>query len=127
MRLSDAMVLGSTMMVLKPQNWHCCVLGAAGRAAGILPNPDRPGIVVDIILDEWPWLASNNEERLCEIATLFDQRVCKGEMTLDALIEHVRQIEPPCECGVRDCVCARVEHLIPAVNERELELEDVPF
>lgn len=127
MRLSDAVVLGSTMIELKPANWHSCALGAAGRAVGILPDLKHPGKVVEHILDQWPWLEANHENRMCEIVTLFDQRVCRGEMTMDQLIEHIRQIEPPCECGVRDCVCARVEHLMPSSVEVVTEELEVAF
>jgi hypothetical protein len=118
-RLSSAMILGSTMVRLKPSSWHSCALGAAGKAVGILPNPDAPGKVVEAILDQWPWLEANNEQPMIEITTLFDQRVCRGDMTFDQLVEYVRQIEPPCPCGVRDCVCSRVEGLLETVTEPE--------
>ena len=99
------------MVKLRPGYWSSCAIGAAGRAVGI------PVADVERILDEWPWLEVLQEYYLCEIITLFDERVCRGEMTFDQLVAHVAQIEPPCECGVRDCVCDRIEGLLPASVE----------
>ena len=123
MRLSDAMTLGSTLVRFQPGNWSCCAVGAAATAVGVPHGEER----VEGIREQWPWLTSNCDERLIELVTLFDRRVCRGEMTLDQLIEHVRQIEPPCECGVCDCVCARVEHLMPPSVEVVAEEVEVAF
>jgi hypothetical protein len=121
MRLSEAMILGSTIVKLQAGCWTTCAIGAAAKAVGI--KADRIGHV-EGILDEWPWLEANNEAALCEIATLFDQRVCRGEMTFDELCAYVRQIEPPCECGVRSCCCERVEELLCSVVSPHSLAED---
>lgn len=107
--LSDAMMLGSTMIELKPCDWLHCAIGVAAQAAGI--DMEFAGRT-DRIRDQWPWLASNNDERMCEIMTLFDQRVCRGEMSFEALVQYVASIEPACECGVRDCVCERINGMM---------------
>jgi hypothetical protein len=117
MRLSDAITLGSTVVKPKPGDWRTCAFGAATKAMGI------PAGDIDQIEDEWPWLEANCHEPLTEIIRLFDQRVCRGEMTLDQLIAHVRQIEPPCECGQFDCCCARVEDLLASHDVTEGDLE----
>ena len=105
MRLSDAMMLGSMMVSMKPGNWRACALGVAGTAVGIPVHQKRRH---EAICDVWPWLASNHDERLCEIVELFDQRVCGGDMTFNELVEYVRSIEPDCDCGTRNCCCNRV-------------------
>jgi hypothetical protein len=126
-RLSDAMLLGSTMIELRPSNWHSCAIGAAGRAVGILPDLEHPGRVVENILDYWPWLEANHENRLCEIVTLFDQRVCRREMSLDQLIEFVRSIEPPCSCGSYNCCCTRVEQVMDEMRAEYAAAVEVEF
>lgn len=113
MRLSDAMVLGSTLVKMHPGCWETCAIGAAASAVGIPVDDAR----VESIIDEWPWLQANNDRYFMEILTLFDQKVCQHRMSMEALIAYVRQIEPPCDCGVRDCVCARVEGLMPPAVE----------
>ena len=112
MRLSSAMMLGSTMIELKPCNWQNCAIGVAARAVGMEFPESFTESHLDRILDEWPWLRTNCDERLCEILVLFDQRVCRGEMTFDELCAHVASIEPPCDCGVRDCVCDRISGMM---------------
>jgi hypothetical protein len=108
------MILGSTIVELKPGNWNTCALGVAATAIGI---PGDGLLRVPRIRSEWPWLNADSDGPMREICSLFDQRVCRGDMSFDQLVEFVRQIEPPCECGVRSCVCARIEGLLPASVE----------
>jgi hypothetical protein len=118
MRLSDAIALGSTMVKMKPCMWESCPLGVAAKAVGVFPEGySCHQEIADRIMDEWPWLRANEAEGLRKIMKLFDWRVCDGDLTLNDLIYFVRQIEPPCECGVRNCVCARVEGLLETVEE----------
>jgi hypothetical protein len=105
------------MIELKSGRWDVCILGAAAQAVGIQIDSEGSNGFVERILDEWPWLEANDESPLVEILTLFDQRVCRREMSLESLIQHIRQIEPPCSCGVRGCVCERIEGLLESVPE----------
>jgi len=115
MKLSSALELGSVLGGMKPQDINNCALGRAADAVGI-PKQARPASTctrIDAIYDRWPWLAANNEEHGQAIMELFDHHVCKGTMTLNALIEHIKTIEPSCPtcCGF-DCCCARAEYLL---------------
>ena len=63
MKLSEAMMLGMSAYRMEPSHWVCrdggCLLGVAGRAAGIKFVPlDWDEFVEDIelIIREWPWI-----------------------------------------------------------------------
>lgn len=105
MKLSDAVTLGSSIVKLKPHSWNFCAIGAAVQAEGMMTASAKEKDIIGAALGYWPWLESNDNAMLEEIANLFDTKVCNGRMTLDQLIEYIAQIEPPCECGVRDCGC----------------------
>ena len=93
MKLSDAMMLGSVTCRMEPGNWNSCALGAAANAVGI-PRVGREAL----IREEWPWLTEEytpNWSLEAEIAWRFDRVVCKGWMTLEQLIDWVRENEPP--------------------------------
>lgn len=107
MRLSDAMMLGSVTCRMKKANWNSCALGCAGNAIGI-PNWGNVGRHRDsLILKAWPWLEQecNCKENgisavvgthcyMVHIFKKFDTDVCEGRMTLEALVDWVRQVEP---------------------------------
>lgn len=112
MKLSDAIMMGSMLGRMESSDINTCALGVAATAVGIplqkaLVIPD----VIDryrAIADRWPWLSSNNSEKMNDIMELFDNNVSTGHMTLDQLVDHVRSIEPPCgECCSFDCCCER--------------------
>lgn len=110
MKLSVAMVLGSTIGPLRSSDINSCALGAAANAVGIPEHiytcdramTDR----YDAIGERWPWLARSNNQRMLEIIKLFDVRVSDGDMTFEQLVAYVRSVEPECEsCCDRDCCC----------------------
>jgi hypothetical protein len=58
------------------------------------------------IKDAWPWL--NDSGLLEAIWKRFDNQVVCGGMTLEALVDYVRSIEPDCGgCNRFDCTCKR--------------------
>ena len=127
MRLSDAAMLGSLMQRYEVRDWNSCFLGLAANAVGVPRVSEIKATTIagmsgefacfDVsgriegILAHWPWLASNENEHMYEITHLFDHG-----MPFDKLVEYVRTIEPPCECGVRECCCARMEYLLDVPN-----------
>lgn len=133
MKLSEAMMLGSTVMKMEPRNWNSCALGCAGTAIGI---PQVEGDMYNAtsraqpIQKAWPWLKGTCEKEwiaggFIAIADIqaeriwlrFDNLVCNGEMTFEALVDYVRSIEPECgECNRFECTCAPKE----AVPETKL-------
>ena len=125
MRLSDAMLLGSTTTKMERGNWSNCALGVAANAAGIA----RPSVVrlcgvtidttdvrVQAIYQRWPWLREPSggwwgNDRMHEITQAFDYQVAvpTAKMTLEQLIARVRAAEPECgECCQRACACQAV-------------------
>jgi hypothetical protein len=66
MKLSDAIVLGSTEINFKPHYWMCedggCLLGMGGYAAGVRYTPlEKRGSFsdeIEQITALWPWLAT---------------------------------------------------------------------
>ena len=117
MKLSDAILLGSTFVEMLPGCWDKCALGAAAQAVGIRPHHED-------ICAYWPWLAVDDCGPMCTIAAWFDDRVCNGKMTMDQLIKAVRQEEPACgECNTRKCCCRSV--VVGDVAECRLERPDL--
>lgn len=117
MKLSEAIVLGSVLVEMKPGCWSTCALGGAARAVGIPPTPES-------VLDQWPWLEPYAEAALTQIVTWFDDWVCEGEMTLDELADIVRRMEPSCgQCNVHDCPCETL-HMPRQVAQRGVERAD---
>lgn len=93
MRLSVAMMLGSTTCKMVPGKWSSCALGAAANAVGIADNARRPYA----IYDQWPWLrypSPRGHSFGAEIYSRFDADVCRGGMTFEELVDYVRSIEP---------------------------------
>jgi hypothetical protein len=53
---------------------------------------------------QWPWL--RNSQPVCGRISQMFNRVVKGELTIDAIAEYVRSIEPSCgECCKFNCTC----------------------
>lgn len=123
MRLSDAMVLGSTTCEMKAGDINSCAIGSALNALGV-----RKHAMGDTIHDAynryyaarklWPWLddtvagigqPSNAAYRITYgkvIVQVFDDWVVNGVQTFDQLVEMVRQCEPDCgACGRVACMC----------------------
>lgn len=109
MRLSDAIMMGSMLCRMKMCDINACAIGVAATAVGIRKsNPSRSNERYDSISIQWPWLASNHNERMWEITELFDNKVSTSQMTIEQLVDHVRSIEPSCgECCSFDCCCER--------------------
>jgi hypothetical protein len=100
MRLSEAMALGRVTCVLEKGNWNSCALGCAANAVGIPQwgNAGRDRYVP--ILAYWPWLDRPCPCGRCDcsaarhIWSMFDDKVCFSEMTMEQLIDWVRLHEP---------------------------------
>lgn len=104
MRLSEAMMLGSTTCKMVPGDWDSCALGCAGNAIG-LPSMRKTGMRIHHIVEAWPWLQRNRSGGI--IADKFDNQVCRGLMTLEQLVDWVRFVEPKCgDCNRYECTCA---------------------
>lgn len=110
MKLSEAMMLGSTTCKMIPGDINSCALGCAGNAIGI-KNFDRGQAGrLDLIIRRWPWLEEGDWRGhfYQKIYQLFDSRVCFGSMTLEKLADYVRSIEPDCgECNQFECTCKK--------------------
>jgi hypothetical protein len=112
MRLSEAMMLGSTMCKLEPCNLNSCAFGSAMNALGI-PQTKPEYLRYTNLMEMWPWLDNTPNERWRELNHLgrdiyakFDYEVCNGYMTLEALADYVRSIEPECgDCCKFECTC----------------------
>lgn len=98
MKLSQAILLGSTAVTLNPGIWYdpkrnCgCLLGGAMYAVG-----NRGHILASSIYAEWPWVQETMPGRhisyACEIG-YFAGLVLAGEMTVDAVADWIRSVEP---------------------------------
>jgi hypothetical protein len=70
MKLSEAMMLGSTTCKMEAGNWDSCALGCAGNAVGIEQTkypvnsllPDGVTPPWKAIYNQWPWLEQNRED-----------------------------------------------------------------
>jgi hypothetical protein len=117
MKLSEAMMLGSTTVKMVRFDIRSCALGAAANAVGI-PTPAQSGnrrLRGLLIAEKWPWITDRYAPRNpwstygSHIAQEFNARVCGGQMSFEALVDHVRSIEPECgECNRFECTCVRV-------------------
>jgi hypothetical protein len=127
MRLSEAMMLGSTTCKMIPNDWNSCALGAAGNAVGI-PQANKKvlgqsqicpdgNLRIGKIGDAFPWLLDNYHAFMGVIYHLFDRDVCEGKMTFEQLIDYVRSIEPECgECCKFECSCVKQAAAIPVAE-----------
>lgn len=90
MRLSDAIALGQHLIKRDPttvlRDGCGCAIGMGLAAIG------KTDARADYIVDHFPWVWKNNA--FVEISMMFS-KVCQGLMTLDQLIDRVREMEPP--------------------------------
>lgn len=113
MKLSEAMMLGSATMKMIQFNIRSCALGAAANAIGIpAPSPENRHLRGLLIAEKWPWITDRYVTRNpwstygSHIAQEFNARVCGGRISFEALVDHVRSIEPECgECNRFECTC----------------------
>jgi hypothetical protein len=124
-KLSEAMMLGSTTCKMVPGDWNTCALGAAANAVGIAKQMiiHRDLITGTVFLTNrasaiwarWPWLATHPSLRGnvgigLIVASKFDNSVCRGLMTFEQLVDWIRSIEPDCgECNMYQCACQKTE------------------
>lgn len=127
MKLSEAIMLGASTCKMQPRDWNSCALGAAANAVGI-ERSSRYSPRHIAISKYWPWLdkeisaiqkrpgnphiwwpppfAQANTDWMVPIYQTFDGRVCCGRLTLEALADWVRSVEPACgECNRFTCTC----------------------
>lgn len=97
MRLSEAIILGDSALRRSPSVWlnresGCgCALGRAYYVAG--GEKDLVGNcigVIDGLTEMWPFLTKNE---LQKISMMFFT-VCGGGMTIEALADYVKTLEP---------------------------------
>jgi hypothetical protein len=115
MKLSEAMLLGSTLVKMEACELSSCAYGAALRAVGILPHR----LTYVTVAERWPWTAADMDSPLtsgmlneagCSVYEKFDFDVCTGRMTFEQLVDYVRSIEPECgRCNSFQCVCEVVD------------------
>lgn len=131
MKLSEAMMLGSTTCKMVPGDWNSCALGCAGNAVGI-PQIERlhPEQSTDgrspWLIEYWPWLQFDEalpgmaSDQCITIWKMFDSKVCSGAMTLEQLADYVRSVEPDCgECNRVECTCP-IPATLNEVREEQL-------
>lgn len=113
MKLSEAMMLGSTTVKMVRFDIRSCALGAAANAIGIPFRSGIRGLRGLLIAEKWPWIKDRYTARNpwstygSHIAQEFNDRVCGGQISFEALVDHVRSIEPECgECNRFECTCA---------------------
>lgn len=114
MKLSTAMMLGSTTCKMKWGNIQTCAIGAALNALGE-PTKHRYERAIEL----WPWLdapSPHDTDHLMDIYTRFDTQVCRGRMTLEQLADYIKSVEPDCgDCNRFICTCAAAEAIEEAV------------
>lgn len=121
MRLSMAMMLGSTTCKMEAGNINTCAMGAALNAMGVRPCA-RHGCDwhrVEMMCELWPWLAGNRgwiAPQATNIIQRFDYQVCEGLMTLEQLVDYVRSIEPDCDCNRFNCNCKAQQEVATEVE-----------
>jgi hypothetical protein len=110
MKLSDALVLGSTMFGLgSPWLYKSCAIGTASKAVGLVGTEDAPIMGLDYLKaagELWPWLhrpidSSDLPEgygpSLCsyghDAISGFFFKVDKPDMTFDQYLAKVRELE----------------------------------
>lgn len=105
MRLSEAMMLGSTTCRMIAGDINSCALGAALNAVGFPAIDHNVGgsyARYDELRRLWPWLERggyrDSHFAMCSglsaIYDMFDWQVCRGKMTFEQLVDYVRSIEP---------------------------------
>jgi hypothetical protein len=117
MKMSEAMMLGSTTMKMVRFDLRSCALGAAANAVGIpTPAHSRDGLRGLLIAEKWPWITDRYTKWNpwstygSHIAQVFNAQVCGGHLSFEVLVDHVRSIEPECgECNRFECTCVRVQ------------------
>lgn len=116
MKLSLAIMLGSTTCKMEPCDWNSCAIGSAGNAIGVPQGVENFGIDrSDKLFTAWPWIAG--DLYWLGIADRFDNQVCEGKMTLEELVDYVKSIEPSCgECCRFTCTCAKFEAVPESVE-----------
>jgi hypothetical protein len=121
MRLSTAIILGSSTCLMKPGDWNSCALGCAANAVGMpqaIFNFDNRIIYKmpdghsrrEWILNEWPWLRNKDKtggDFAVRIYMRFDYGVCDGNLTLEQLADFVKSVEPDCDCNRFNCDCKK--------------------
>lgn len=116
MKVSEAMILGST--TTKPTAYHLdgCAIGMAGNAAGLASCREAwaAGTVRrELLYAQWPWLRDDAEWGF--IAKTFNDDVMgRRVLSLDQLARCVREIEPDCNCNRFNCDCAKTALPEPA-------------
>jgi len=131
MKLSDAIVLGSTGVKLDPKNWlnidplgnKCGCLIGMGLFAKLGDNAymELSGTAPKAILQEWPWLGDYRDvpdasdlpsaiksERAIEIVSALARRLALGRVSFEEAVEWIRQNEPKEEevnGGSKDTSC----------------------
>lgn len=118
MKLSEAMMLGSSTCKMVPADWNSCALGAAANAVGIPFAKDHTeeSARIDAMIKYWPWLYDDKgyTQEFHTIWATFDDRVCKGLMTYEQLVDYVKSIEPECgECNQFKCTCTNTKDQEP--------------
>ena len=121
MKLSEAMMLGSTTCKMIRGDWNSCALGCAGNAIGIpqatirssglyLIDDDRTSRST-LIKFAFPWIMDRSKDGYSHEMAIwerFDFDVIEGKMTLEQLVDYVRSIEPECgECNEYQCTCIK--------------------
>jgi len=118
MKLSEAMMLGSTTCKMEAGDINSCALGCAGNAVGV-PQMFRVDGSSDSgryfeIAKIWPWIlepavkGARFTDKGWLVWAKFDTLVCRGSMTFEALVDYVRSIEPDCgKCNRFDCTCVQ--------------------
>ncbi len=123
----NSCALGAACNAVGMERHKYCDIKIVELADGGLPTVSLcPGFNRNVaVVERWPWLQGNVRLRLyVEFATrlarrdanlnnadavtaLFDGPVCRGEMTLEQLVDLVAAVEPECgECCRFDCACA---------------------
>lgn len=115
------MMLGAVTCVLEPENINSCAFGAALNAMGVEREAPGNGVSRYWELKQiWPWLCDPAggpalSVQACGIYQRFDWNVCRGEMTLEELVDYVRSIEPDCDCCRFNCDCAKTAEQVTEV------------
>lgn len=98
MRLSEAAMLGTTLE-MKFGVWNHCLLGNAATAVGIPTWGNLGNGRYRRICEEWPWLLKLEHGDYgatfgYRIWQRFDHEVAEGKITVEQLIDWIREVEP---------------------------------
>ncbi len=103
MRLSEAIMLGSTTETLDSASWQTCLLGIGLHAI----DPAAENFCNDDAIRRWPWIKSTveipclgsfsggGEATPSGIISVLAGDVQKGIVTLEKVVDWVRSVEPP--------------------------------